>query len=73
MADLHLHSEIGFSMCRSFMEKKRPNITLFTSFLNGWEVPPEVGLVHRSSLGQVPFLPPPMTHIGTSSGSTKAR
>ena len=50
------------------------NLMVVTPLFTGSDVPIEVGLLlaHRSNFGQMPFLPPPMTHRGTSSSWTQA-
>jgi len=42
--------------------------------LNSLDVPTEVGLLlhHGSSFGQMPFLLPPVTHMGTNGSWTQA-
>ena len=47
---------------------------LFTPLLKSLDVPTEVGLlrVHMSNFGRMPFMLPPLTHMGTSESWTQA-
>jgi len=75
MAEKYGDNSVHKMIKLSFRIIWRPNLTSSTTLLKCSDVPTKVELLlaQGSNFGRMPFLPPPMTHMGTSGSWTQGR